>query len=87
MLSTGGSVFAILRLFTCDITAFYDDYHENKGLDIIKGTVAIWFNSDANGEVRPRTTLSKDRLKRRKVKSRFIEDTMMFLSKFNIIMI
>lgn len=40
------------RLFTSGIAAFYEDYYRNKGVDIIKGTVAVGFNSDANGEVK-----------------------------------
>ncbi|KAM7464269.1 hypothetical protein LguiA_032390 [Lonicera macranthoides] len=40
------------RLFTSGIAAFYEGYYANKGINIIKGTVATGFNSDANGEVK-----------------------------------
>ncbi|GAB2300697.1 hypothetical protein Dimus_034735 [Dionaea muscipula] len=40
------------RLFTADIAAFYEGYYANKGVKIIKGTVAVGFTSDANGEVK-----------------------------------
>lgn len=40
------------RLFTADIAAFYEGYYENKGVKIIKGTVATGFVSHANGEVK-----------------------------------
>ncbi|XP_074572852.1 monodehydroascorbate reductase 3, cytosolic-like [Curcuma longa] len=39
------------RLFTAGIAAFYEGYYANKGIKIIKGTVAVGFDSDANGEV------------------------------------
>lgn len=39
------------RLFTAGIAAFYEGYYANKGIKIIKGTVAVGFTSDANGEV------------------------------------
>ncbi|XVE50383.1 hypothetical protein DITRI_Ditri01bG0158200 [Diplodiscus trichospermus] len=39
------------RLFTPTIAAFYESYYENKGIKIIKGTVAVGFNANANGEV------------------------------------
>ncbi|XP_020673044.1 monodehydroascorbate reductase 3, cytosolic [Dendrobium catenatum] len=39
------------RLFTAGIAAFYEGYYANKGIKIIKGTVAVGFNSDANGDV------------------------------------
>lgn len=40
------------RLFTADIAAFYEEYYKNKGVKIIKGTVAVGFNSNDNGEVK-----------------------------------
>ncbi|XP_058089011.1 monodehydroascorbate reductase [Magnolia sinica] len=40
------------RLFTSGIAAFYEGYYANKGISIIKGTVAVGFDSDANGEVK-----------------------------------
>lgn len=39
------------RLFTAGIAAFYESFYDDKGIKIIKGTVASGFNSDANGEV------------------------------------
>nr|DAD28768.1 TPA_asm: hypothetical protein HUJ06_030236 [Nelumbo nucifera] len=38
------------RLFTAGIAAFYEGYYAKKGVKIIKGTVAVGFDSDANGE-------------------------------------
>lgn len=40
------------RLFTREIAAFYEGYYANKGIKIIKGTVAVAFDSDANGKVK-----------------------------------
>ncbi|KAM7531615.1 hypothetical protein LguiB_035025 [Lonicera macranthoides] len=40
------------RLFTAEIAAFYEGYYANKGVKIIKGTVAVGFTTDANGEVK-----------------------------------
>ncbi|CAH9071706.1 unnamed protein product [Cuscuta epithymum] len=40
------------RLFTAEIAAFYEEYYKNKGVKIIKGTVASGFVSDTNGEVK-----------------------------------
>ncbi|CAI0408185.1 unnamed protein product [Linum tenue] len=40
------------RLFTAGIAAFYEVYYSNKGINIIKGTVASGFTSDSNGEVK-----------------------------------
>ena len=40
------------RLFTSGIAAFYEGYYANKGVNIIKGTVASGFSSDSNGEVK-----------------------------------
>ena len=42
---------AVPRLFTAGIAAFYEGYYANKGIQIIKGTVAVGFNADADGEV------------------------------------
>ncbi|XP_021288291.1 monodehydroascorbate reductase, seedling isozyme-like [Herrania umbratica] len=39
------------RLFTPAIAAFYERYYANKGIKIIKGTVAVGFNANRNGEV------------------------------------
>ncbi|KAL9153459.1 hypothetical protein ABFS82_10G050100 [Erythranthe guttata] len=39
------------RLFTAGIAAFYESYYTNKGVDIIKGTVAVGFGTNENGEV------------------------------------
>ncbi|VAH96089.1 unnamed protein product [Triticum turgidum subsp. durum] len=39
------------RLFTAEIAAFYESYYTNKGVKIVKGTVAIGFDADANGDV------------------------------------
>ncbi|KAF5737471.1 monodehydroascorbate reductase [Tripterygium wilfordii] len=40
------------RLFTADIAAFYESYYANKGVKIIKGTVAVGFTADSTGEVK-----------------------------------
>lgn len=40
------------RLFTADIAAFYETYYTNKGVKIIKGTVASGFTAQPNGEVK-----------------------------------
>ncbi|XP_057974082.1 monodehydroascorbate reductase-like [Malania oleifera] len=40
------------RLFTSGIAAFYEGYYANKGIKIIKGTVAVGFDSDTAGEVK-----------------------------------
>lgn len=39
------------RLFTEGIAAFYEGYYQNKGVNIIKGTVAVGFDTHPNGEV------------------------------------
>uniref|UniRef100_A0A453GZY5 monodehydroascorbate reductase (NADH) n=2 Tax=Aegilops tauschii subsp. strangulata TaxID=200361 RepID=A0A453GZY5_AEGTS len=39
------------RLFTAEIAAFYESYYTNKGVKILKGTVAVGFDADANGDV------------------------------------
>ncbi|XP_073137827.1 monodehydroascorbate reductase-like [Henckelia pumila] len=43
--------FTVPRLFTAGIAAFYEDYYANKGVNIIKGTVAIGFGTNEIGEV------------------------------------
>ncbi|XP_060201265.1 monodehydroascorbate reductase [Lycium barbarum] len=40
------------RLFTEGIAAFYEGYYKNKGVNIIKGTVAVGFDTHPNGEVK-----------------------------------
>lgn len=40
------------RLFTREIASFYEGYYANKGIKIIKGTVAVAFDCDAYGEVK-----------------------------------
>ncbi|XP_057534344.1 monodehydroascorbate reductase, seedling isozyme-like isoform X1 [Amaranthus tricolor] len=40
------------RLFTADIAKFYEGYYANKGIKIIKGTVATGFSSNDKGEVK-----------------------------------
>ncbi|KAL0336993.1 UNVERIFIED_CONTAM: Monodehydroascorbate reductase [Sesamum calycinum] len=44
-------VFIVPRLFTAGIAAFYEGYYANKGIKIIKGTVAVGFGTNGNGEV------------------------------------
>lgn len=44
-------ILVVPRLFTADIAAFYEGYYANKGVKIIKGTVATGFTADSNGEV------------------------------------
>ncbi|XP_068661827.1 monodehydroascorbate reductase-like [Aristolochia californica] len=39
------------RLFTSGIAAFYEGYYKKKGVNIIKGTVAVGFDSNSSGEV------------------------------------
>ncbi|EPS59809.1 monodehydroascorbate reductase [Genlisea aurea] len=39
------------RLFTAGLAAFYEAYYEKKGVKIIKGTVAVGFGTNDNGEV------------------------------------
>jgi monodehydroascorbate reductase (NADH) len=39
------------RLFTAEIAAFYEGFYANKGIEIIKGTVAVGFTAEA-GEVK-----------------------------------
>ncbi|KAF5750490.1 monodehydroascorbate reductase [Tripterygium wilfordii] len=40
------------RLFTAGIAEFYEGYYANKGIKIIKGTVAVGFTADSSGEVK-----------------------------------
>ncbi|KAK7392578.1 hypothetical protein VNO78_21021 [Psophocarpus tetragonolobus] len=40
------------RLFTAGIAAFYEGYYANKGVNIIKGTVAVGFTTNSDGEVK-----------------------------------
>ncbi|CAI9097789.1 OLC1v1034280C1 [Oldenlandia corymbosa var. corymbosa] len=40
------------RLFTAGIAAFYEGYYAKKGVNIIKGTVAVGFDTHENGEVK-----------------------------------
>ncbi|CAL5207380.1 unnamed protein product [Lathyrus oleraceus] len=40
------------RLFTSEIAAFYEGYYANKGINIIKGTVAVGFTANSDGEVK-----------------------------------
>ncbi|KAL1822531.1 hypothetical protein ACET3Z_009309 [Daucus carota] len=40
------------RLFTADIASFYEEYYTNKGVHIIKGTVAVGFNINDHREVK-----------------------------------
>lgn len=44
-------MFAVPRLFTAEIAAFYEGYYKNKGVNIVKGTVASGFESDVAGNV------------------------------------
>ncbi|CAA3026426.1 monodehydroascorbate reductase-like [Olea europaea var. sylvestris] len=39
------------RLFTAELAGFYEGYYANKGIKIIKGTVATGFGTNENGEV------------------------------------
>ncbi|XP_039125538.1 monodehydroascorbate reductase 3, cytosolic [Dioscorea cayenensis subsp. rotundata] len=39
------------RLFTSGIAAFYEGFYANKGIKIVKGTVAVGFDSDSKGDV------------------------------------
>lgn len=45
------SFLAVPRLFTADIAAFYEAYYANKGVKIVKGTLAVGFDANANGDV------------------------------------
>lgn len=46
------------RFFTSDVAAFYENYHKHEGINIIKGKVAIGFNSDTKGELNILLSLS-----------------------------
>ncbi|CAN8257236.1 unnamed protein product [Cochlearia groenlandica] len=39
------------RLFTSGIASFYEGYYADKGINIVKGTVAAGFSTNSNGEV------------------------------------
>ncbi|CAH2074288.1 unnamed protein product [Thlaspi arvense] len=39
------------RLFTAGIASFYEGYYANKGINIVKGTVAAGFSTNSDGEV------------------------------------
>lgn len=43
--------FVVNRLFTAEIASFYEGYYANKGIKIIKGTVATGFSTNSNGDV------------------------------------
>lgn len=51
-------LFSVPRLFTAGIASFYESYYANKGIDIIKGTVAVGFGKNENGEVHSQVYLS-----------------------------
>lgn len=40
------------RLFTTGIASFYEGYYARRGIKIIKGSVAVGFETDLNGEVK-----------------------------------
>ncbi|KAH7546487.1 hypothetical protein FEM48_Zijuj01G0206100 [Ziziphus jujuba var. spinosa] len=42
----------IARLFTPAIASFYESYYANKGVKLIKGTVAVGFEADSNKQVK-----------------------------------
>src|SRR5438132_1568125 len=44
------SFLTVPRLFTADIAAFYEAYYTNKGVKIVKGTIAVGFDADASGD-------------------------------------
>lgn len=44
------------RLFTSGIAAFYEGYYANKEIKIIKGTVAVGFSTNSNGEVNTKSS-------------------------------
>lgn len=44
-------LYAVPRLFTAELAGFYEGYYANKGIKIIKGTVATGFGTNENGEV------------------------------------
>lgn len=39
------------RLFTSGIAEFYEGFYANKGVNIVKGTVAVGFTANSDGEV------------------------------------
>lgn len=39
------------HFFTAEMASFYEGYYANKGIKIIKGTVATGFNTNSDGEV------------------------------------
>ena len=45
------SFLVVPRLFTADIAAFYESYYTNKGVKIVKGTVAVGFDANDSGDV------------------------------------
>lgn len=49
-------VLVVPRLFTSGIAAFYEGYYANKGIKIIKGTVAVGFTANSDGEVNTQIT-------------------------------
>ena len=48
---TAMAFLVVPRLFTADIAAFYEAYYTNKGVKILKGTLAVGFDANANGDV------------------------------------
>ncbi|OAE29870.1 hypothetical protein AXG93_773s1090 [Marchantia polymorpha subsp. ruderalis] len=44
--------FCMPRLFVSEIAAFYEGYYKEKGIEIVKGTVASGFESNEHGEVK-----------------------------------
>ena len=48
---TAMSFLVVPRLFTADIAAFYEAYYTNKGVKILKGTLAVGFDANAIGDV------------------------------------
>ena len=48
---TAMAFLAVPRLFTADIAAFYEAYYTNKGVKVLKGTLAVGFDANANGDV------------------------------------
>jgi monodehydroascorbate reductase (NADH) len=45
------SFLAVPHLFTADIAAFYEAYYAKKRVKIVKGTLAVGFDVNANGDV------------------------------------
>lgn len=51
-ISHGNATMVVVpRLFTAGIAHFYEGYYANKGINMVKGTVASGFDADANGDV------------------------------------